>query len=185
MNLPALSKPLSDQDLPTRKQLVRLFNGPTGRRIVHEAGHAFMSAKFAAQPTFTLAQSRKHPERPCGIMLALDPYRLNRVRYGRRYEDSVEGLKEPLCLLAGPAAELLLYGCCDVVTHDDITRAQELLEQRGYAANPADINLHLKRLTGEFLTWQGESLLAELMAGIAVAYLEHRVLPKAVFPGLN
>ncbi len=185
MSLPALSKPSSDQNLPTRKQVVRLFNGPTGRKIVHEAGHAFMAAKFAAQPTFTIAQSPKAPDRPHGIMLALHPYRLSRVRYGRRYEDEIKGIKEALCLLGGLAAEMLLYPGGMVTDHADITRAQELLEQRGYGATQADIDLCLKRITAELQTWHGEELMADLMMGIAMAYLQHKTLPQAVIPGLN
>ncbi len=181
MSLPALSF----QNPPTRKQITRLFSGPTGRKIVHEAGHALMSAKFAAQPTFTLTQSPKAPDRPYGIMLALDSYRLNRFRYGRRYEDEIRDLREPLCLLGGPAAEMLLYPGSVLTDQADITRAQALLRQRGYDATPADIGLYLKRITGELQTWDGETLLADLMMGIAIAYLRHKALPQAVFPGLE
>ncbi len=181
MNLPAIS----NQNLPTRKQLTRLFNGPTGRKIVHEAGHGLLNAKFAKQPTFILPQSPKAPDRPHGIMLALDSYYLNRVRFGRRYEDRMKDLRDPLCLLAGPAAEMLFYGACRVTTHDDIARAQELLEKKGYGATLADINIHLKHITAEFQTMAGEALLADLVMGISVAYLQHKVLPLAVFPGLN
>jgi len=185
MNLPALSKPLSDQDLPTRKQLTRLFNGPTGRKIVHEAGHALMAAKFAAQPTFTLAQSRKHPERPHDINMALDPYYLSRFRYGGRYEDEMKGIREPLCLLGGVAAEQYLYPGCEVMDYADLARAKGLLERRGYSATRADIDQYLKHVKAEFQTLQGEALLADLMMGLILAYRQHRVVPRAVITGIE
>lgn len=185
MNVSALSNGLSDQGLPTGGQLIRLFDSNIGRRLVHEVGHSLMLAKFGQMPVYAYPQSPKAPDRPKALRVRLDTGFLDHFRYGPLNEEVLKELRAPLCLLAGPAAELLFYGDCMVTTHDDVTRAKALLEECNYGVTTDNINQHLKHIWAEFETLPGEALFADMLMGLCQAYLEYRVVPQAVFSGLN
>jgi len=173
------------EHIPTVRKFTRLLKGPTGRQIVHEAGHAMMCLKYAENPVCLLPKSRRHPDRPETFNLNLDKYFFNRFRYGKLYEDMLKELREPLCLLAGPVAEMLFYGDHKIGKYNDISLAQDLLSDVNQGATMDDINDHIEEIRSELYTKQGKVLLSSLVIALAQAYNQYRVVPKVIIKGLE
>jgi hypothetical protein len=94
----------------TEGQLTKIFNSFAGRQLVHEVGHGVMLAKFGQIPAYIYPQNPKASARPKTLRPRVDEYFFSRFRYGARHEKMLKELRAPLCLLAGPAAELFIYG---------------------------------------------------------------------------
>jgi hypothetical protein len=179
----------------TAKQIQKILCTDEGREIINETGLSFMSAKFGQAPQFvgtpkknTMAKKEagKSSRAMADQIIITWPmdhdakYQLSRVRYGRRYEKSLECIRPGLIVLCGLALQHFLLSDAKALTSKDDLRWAKLFRRYGPCEVVDDVGYYHDLIMGEFQTFDGRALWFGILVLLLKAYRRHSVVFSAV-----
>jgi len=163
----------------------QLKTKPDARRIVHEAGHAFMGLKFNIEPVFASEDYRGKEKGILSLMSEMDKEDRERLRLGEDTENVFDFLREPYILLGGAVAEKQWFGKISRSAVIDIKLANKSLKGAEWGQDSDDIMEHMQNIICEFGSILGQFHFMFIVDELCREYIKTGKTYKAVIPGIT